>query len=76
MSNTWATVDDLATELQISKATVYRRVETGEWPAGRTGRAIRFSPQQQDEIREMIQRQDTPEYDWDRISNALDKLSA
>lgn len=72
----WATVRDMAQEHNISIATVYRRVESGAWPAGRNGKLIRFSPEQQDEIKQLITRGDTGAFQWDRIEAALNKLSA
>jgi excisionase family DNA binding protein len=38
------TVDETANYLHMSKAWVYRRVESGEIPAARLGRVYRFHP--------------------------------
>ncbi|MGW2513684.1 helix-turn-helix domain-containing protein [Streptomyces scopuliridis] len=37
------TVPEIAAELRVSKAGVYRLIETGELPAGRVGRAYRIT---------------------------------
>lgn len=38
----WLTVPEIAVLLRVSRMTVYRRIETGELPAHRIGRALRI----------------------------------
>lgn len=52
--DTWITSAELAARLQISPETVRDRVAAGEWPAGRIGRHLRFSPDQVQQIGRII----------------------
>ncbi|WP_156837256.1 hypothetical protein [Nesterenkonia alba] len=49
----WATVSDLADLYAMSQTAVRTRIKTGEWPCHRMGRTIRFSPEDQRDIRDM-----------------------
>lgn len=71
-----ATAQDMAAKYQIGADTVRRKVQAGEWPGGRIGRLYRFSPDQQDEIAQIVAGTVRGGYDKDRISEALRKLSA
>lgn len=51
-TRSWSSVRDMAEEYDLTPETVRNRVRSGAWPAGRDGRMIRFSPEQQDQIRE------------------------
>lgn len=51
---TWITSAELAARLQISPETVRDRVAEGEWPAGRIGRHLRFSPDHVQQIGRII----------------------
>ncbi len=49
----WATVSDLADLYSMSQTAVRDRITSGEWPCHRLGRTIRFSPDDQQVIRDM-----------------------
>lgn len=49
----WATVSDLADLYSMSQTAVRARITNGEWPCHRLGRTIRFSPDDQQDIRDM-----------------------
>ncbi|MDI3331445.1 MAG: helix-turn-helix domain-containing protein [Micrococcus sp.] len=73
----FTSVADMAEHYAVSADVVYRKVETGEWPASRIGRMIRFSPDQQDEIERLVVSagaRQAPKKD--RITEALLKLTA
>lgn len=40
------TVNEVATQLKVSRSTVYNAIEAGELPHYRIGRVIRISPEQ------------------------------
>lgn len=75
-SQSYATTQDLAAKYRIADETVRRKAQSGEWPCDRIGRLYRFSPDQQDEIAQIVaigsQRSG---YDKDRIAAALRMLS-
>jgi hypothetical protein len=71
-----ATAQDMAAKYSIGADTVRRRAQTGEWPCDRIGRLYRFSPNQQDEIAQIVAGTQRGGYDKDRIAAALRKLSA
>ena len=81
MARTFATVKDMATYYRLSQSTVRNKVRSGQWPAERipseTGKRamIRFSPEQQDEIDQMIRagRNRATNLDW--LDDALDKIA-
>lgn len=49
----WATVSDVADLYSMSQTAVRARITSGEWPCHRLGRTIRFSPDDQQAIRDM-----------------------
>lgn len=71
-----ATAQDIAARYRIGTDTVRRKAQTGEWPCDRIGRLYRFSPDQQDQIAQIIAGNQPSGYDKDRIAEALRKLSA
>jgi hypothetical protein len=71
----YATAQDMAAKYKLSNHTVRRKAQTGEWPCGRIGRLYRFSPEQQEEIAQIIAGTQRGGYDKDRINAALRKLS-
>ena len=81
MARTFATVKDMALHYRMSQSTVRNKVRSGQWPAERipseTGKRamIRFSPEQQDEIDQMIRsgRRANSSLDW--LDSALDKIA-
>ncbi len=75
-SESYATTQDMAAKYRISDDTVRTKAQTGEWPCDRIGRLYRFSPDQQDEIAQIIAGTRRGGYDKDRIAAALRKLSA
>lgn len=75
-SQSYATTQDIATKYRIADETVRRKAQTGEWPCDRIGRLYRFSPDQQDEIAQIVSGTKQGGYDKDRIAAALRKLSA
>lgn len=75
-SESVATAQDMAAKYRIGVDTVRRKVQTGEWPGSRIGRLYRFSPDQQDEIAQIIAGTKQAGFDKDRIAEALRKLSA
>jgi len=80
-ARTFATVEDLAIYYRMSQSTVRNKVRSGQWPAERIPsesgkrRMIRFSPEQQDEIDQMIRsgRRANSSLDW--LDSALDKIA-
>ena len=75
-SQSYATTQDMAAKYRIGDDTVRRKAQTGEWPCDRIGRLYRFSPDQQDEIAQIVAGNQQSGYDKDRIAAALRKLSA
>ena len=75
-SESYATTQDMAARYKVGEDTVRRRAQTGEWPCDRIGRLYRFSPQQQDEIAQIVAGTRQGGYDKDRVAAALRKLSA
>jgi len=76
ISQSYATTQDMAAKYRIGDDTVRRKAQTGEWPCDRIGRLYRFSPDQQDEIAQIVAGDKPGGYDKDRIAAALRKLSA
>lgn len=58
--NTFMTVAEIATELRVSKMTIYRLLSTGELEGIRVGRSIRVSERAFDAYQRAAQG-----YDWD-----------
>lgn len=75
-SQSYATTQDMAVKYKIGDDTVRRKAQNGEWPCDRIGRLYRFSPDQQDEIAQIVAGTRSGGYDKDRIAAALRKLSA
>lgn len=75
-SESYATVQDLSARYQIADDTVRRKAQSGDWPCDRIGRLYRFSPDQQDEIAQIVSGAKQGGYDKDRIAAALRQLSA
>lgn len=75
-SQSYATTQDMAVKYRIGDDTVRRKAQNGEWPCDRIGRLYRFSPDQQDEIAQIVAGARSGGYDKDRIAAALRKLSA
>lgn len=75
-TESYATTQDMAAKYRIGDDTVRRKAQTGEWPCDRIGRLYRFSPEQQDEIKQIVSGAKASGYDKDRIAAALRKLSA
>lgn len=71
----YATAQDMASKYRIGADTVRRKVQDGSWPCDRIGRLYRFSPDQQDEIAQIVAGHQHSGYDKDRIAAALRKLS-
>jgi excisionase family DNA binding protein len=76
LSESYATTQDMAARFRIGDDTVRRKAQSGEWPCDRIGRLYRFSPDQQDEIAQIVAGTRRTGYDKDRIAAALRKLSA
>lgn len=76
ISQSYATTQDMAERYRIGDDTVRRRAQTGEWPCDRIGRLYRFSPDQQDEVAQIVAGTQRGGYDKDRIAAALRQLSA
>lgn len=80
MDRTYATVKDLAAYYRLSPNTVRSKVHSGQWPADRipstTGKRalIRFSPEQQDEIQEIVRSGDLVRRDTGWLEEALKKM--
>lgn len=70
-----ATAQDIAARYRIGTDTVRRKVQDGSWPCDRIGRLYRFSPDQQDQIAQIIAGNQPAGYDKDRIAEALRSLS-
>ena len=75
MNTTDLTVEQMAARHGVSQSTVRRRVASGEWPAGRNGRLIRFTPDHQQKIAELIANGYTADDD-DLMERALRLLAA
>ncbi|GAA4047762.1 hypothetical protein GCM10023063_38950 [Arthrobacter methylotrophus] len=75
-TRSYATTQDMAAKYRISDHTVRLKAQTGEWPCDRIGRLYRFSPEQQDEITQIIAARRPFRHDKDRIAAALRKLSS
>lgn len=81
MARTFASVKDMAIYYRLSQSTVRNKVRSGQWPAERipsqSGKRsmIRFSPEQQEEIDQMIRsgRRAYSSLDW--LDDALDKIA-
>lgn len=65
----------MAERYRIGTDTVRRKAQTGEWPCDRIGRLYRFSPDQQDQIAQIVAGTIQGGYDKNRIAAALRKLS-
>ena len=76
ISESYATTQDMAARYRIGDDTVRRKAQDGTWPCDRIGRLYRFSPNQQDEIAQIVAGTHAGGYDKDRIAEALRKLSA
>ena len=76
ISESYATTQDMAARYRIGDDTVRRKAQVGEWPCDRIGRLYRFSPNQQDDIAQIVAGTQRGGYDKDRIAAALRKLSA
>jgi hypothetical protein len=74
-SESYATAQEMAAKYQITPDTVRRKVMDGSWPCDRIGRLYRFSPDQQDEIAQIIAGTKRGGYDKNRINAALRMLS-
>jgi len=72
----YMTAQDMASKYKITPDTVRRRVLDGAWPCDRIGRLYRFSPDQQDEIAEIVAGSRAIPYDKTLIAAALRRLSA
>lgn len=75
-TESYATAQDMAAKYKLSNHTVRHKAQTGEWPCDRIGRLYRFSPDQQDEIAQIVANGGGRGYDKDRLRAALRKLSA
>ena len=75
-TESYATAQDMAAKYRIGADTVRNKAQTGEWPCDRIGRLYRFSPDQQDQIAQIVAGTVTGAYDKDRIAAALHKRSA
>lgn len=80
MARTYATVKDLAVYYRMSQSTVRNKVRSGQWPAERipsqSGKRsmIRFSPEQQDEIADMIRGGKKANDNLDWLDEALGRM--
>lgn len=83
MDQRWATVRELAELYSMSDTTVRSKANSGEWPAHRTGKTLRFSPEDQLTIRDkwvpnvpdrIVTREERKARN-ERISRALESLS-
>lgn len=75
-TESYATAQDMAGMYRISDDSVRRKVKSGEWPCDRIGRLYRFSPDQQDQIAQIVAGDTGSGYDKNRIAEALRKLAA
>ena len=73
--STYASVREMALRHNVSEATVRRRVESGDWPAGRDGKLVRFSPEDQETIARRIASAEPTESTDDLLDRAVDLLS-
>lgn len=69
--STDASLAEMAERHNISLNTARRRVESGEWPAGRNGKLVRFTPAQQEHIASLIAHGERHEDDADLMDRAL-----
>lgn len=76
LSESYATTQDMAAKYRIGDDTVRRRANSGEWPCDRIGRLYRFSPDQQEEIEQIVSGEKDSGFDKNRIAAALNALSA
>ncbi|MFJ5108656.1 MULTISPECIES: hypothetical protein [unclassified Glutamicibacter] len=74
-SESYATTSDLADEYRLKPITVQRRAKDGTWPAGKVGNQYRFSPEQQEEIRQIVLGKRGNQIDKNRIAEALRKIA-
>lgn len=72
----YATTADLGEQYRITEETVRARVRSGEWPADRIGRLIRFSPEQQDQIATQIATVKATSRSDDRVADILARLAS
>ncbi|VXB24831.1 hypothetical protein [Citricoccus sp. K5] len=75
-AESWFAVADMSAQYRISDKTVRAKVASGEWPADRIGRLIRFSPEQQDIIRHQVAVGTSRRRRSDRIREALERRAA
>lgn len=75
-SEHWETVQDMALKYRISEDSVRRKVKSGAWPCDRIGRLYRFSPEQQEQINQIVAGNTDTGLDKNRIAEALRKLTA
>lgn len=75
-SEHWETVQDMARRYRISEDSVRRKVKNDEWPCDRIGRLYRFSPEQQEQIQQIVAGNTDTGLDKNRIAEALRKLTA
>ena len=75
-SDTCAITQDMAAKYRVGDDAVRRKTQSGEWPCDRIGRLYRFSPDQQDEIAQIVAGTQRGGYDKDRIAEAPRKLFA
>lgn len=52
LNERWATIKEIAELYSMSDTSVRKRAATGEWPAHRHGKTLRFSPEDQMTIRD------------------------
>lgn len=71
----YATAQEMAAKYKLSDHTVRRKVLDGVWPCDRIGRLYRFSPDQQEEIAQIVAGPARFVYDKEAISAALRKIT-
>ena len=76
MMDEYATTEDMAARYKIKPVTVRRRASSGAWPAGKIGNRFRFSPEQQEEIAQIVAGERDSGLNRDRITAALNALTA
>lgn len=67
----YATTEDLAYLYRIKRITVQRRAADGTWPSSKIGNRYRFSPEQQEEIKQIVLGTRDNGLDKNRIAAAL-----
>lgn len=74
----YATVADMAERYNLSAETIRSYVRTAHWPADRVGprRLIRFSPEQQDQVRAQTAAARTGQRRSDRRLEAIRQLAS